>query len=568
MASIGYEGERGERKRIIFRDEQGRQKSLRLGKCSERAALNALAGFERVYEAHRVGSTIHPDGVRWLEAIDDRLHARVVRLGLGVEPRKGASMVTLGELLERFQSAATVKPATKAAYKQTTDSLRAHLGKSKPVASITPADADGWRKAIADSGLATATVAKRVRVARAVFKRAVRWGLIASSPFADLRAGSQSNPDRAFYVNAESIRAILEACPDAEWRAIVALSRFAGLRCPSEIVALRWGDVNWERGRLTVRSPKTAGHEGHAVRVVPIAPELRPILQDLFDHAEPGSEAVVPRLRDARMNLRTTFGKIIARAGVKPWPRLFHNMRASCATDWVERFPNHVVAGWLGHSPLIASTHYLQTRDAHFDLAAGVASGGEAAANPATHTRPDAHNVEPGNAKNPDKAGVLVECGIASDAVESGTMGLTGLEPVTLRLSSARSNQLSYKPAREVMLATFGRRDNGRTRFPVAQMPPDGGVRIEPKHNPISDRIAGTPGKSGNPPNRWGLRSVTKLAMVGWRLALFGRGVGDFCAMNGHGRGHRPVVASDDREGRTVSRWCIDGWSGHGPAAS
>jgi integrase len=128
-------------------------------------------------------------------------------------------------------------------------------------------------------------VAKRVHVVRAIFKRAVRWGLIPSSPFADLRAGSQSNPDRAFHVAPESIRAIMAACPDDQWRAVVALSRFAGLRCPSEIVALRWGDVNWERGRLMVRSPKTAGHEGHAVRVVPIAPELRSILQDLLDHA-------------------------------------------------------------------------------------------------------------------------------------------------------------------------------------------------------------------------------------------------------------------------------------------
>ena len=95
MASIGREGERGELKRIIYRDAAGKQQSLRLGKCSERAATNALAGFERVLEAHRVGSTIHPDGVRWLEAIDDRLHARVVRLGLGVEPRKAADVVTL-----------------------------------------------------------------------------------------------------------------------------------------------------------------------------------------------------------------------------------------------------------------------------------------------------------------------------------------------------------------------------------------------------------------------------------------------------------------------------------------
>lgn len=171
------------------------------------------------------------------------------------------------------------------------------------------------------------------------------------------------------------MRAILAACPNDEWRAIIALSRYAGLRCPSEIVALRWGDCNWERGRLTVRSPKTAGHEGHAVRVVPIAPELRPILQDLFDRAEVGVEAVVPRLRDPKMNLRTQFERIIAKAGAKPWPRLFHNMRASCATDWVERFPTHVVAGWLGHSPMIAAQHYLQVRDAHFDLAAGVEVG-------------------------------------------------------------------------------------------------------------------------------------------------------------------------------------------------
>jgi integrase len=438
MASIGREGKRGELKRIIFRDAAGKQQSLRLGKCSQRAALNALAGFERVHEAHRVGSTIHPDGLRWLESIDDRLHARVVRLGLGVEPRKGAAVVTVAELLERFDATASVKASTRAAYKQTTDSLRAILGEGTPLASITPAHADDWRKTIAepvrvtgDDGTATtkqlapATVAKRVHVARAIFKRAVRWGLVTSNPFAELRAGSQSNPDRAHYVDAESIRAILEACPDDQWRAVVALSRFAGLRCPSEVAALRWGDVNWERGRLMVRSPKTAGHEGHAVRVVPMVAELRSILQDLFDNAEPGAEAVVPRLRVASMNLRTTFGKIIARAGVKPWPRLFHNMRASCATDWVERFPAHVVAGWLGHSPLIAARHYLQTRDAHFDMAAGV---GEAAANPATQARPRAHNAQHATTPNREIPAALVGCGVECDPVGSTGMGDTGPE--------------------------------------------------------------------------------------------------------------------------------------------
>ncbi len=331
-------------------------------------AATARVAIGHLVIAKRHNAVPHPDAARWLTGVDDVVYARVVAHGL-CQPRAGAVSVTLGTLLDRFDAAGAVKAGTRYKYRQVADGLRAFLGAATPLASITPAHADNWRKSIAEpkanpddktapaKTLARATVAKRVVIAKGVFRKAVRWGLIASNPFADLRAGSQSNPDRAFYITVETIRAILAACPDDQWRAIVALSRFAGLRCPSEIVALRWGDVNWERGRLMVRSVKTEGHEGHAVRVVPIAPELRPILQDLFDRAEVGVEAGVPRLRDPAMNLRTQFERIIAKASVKPWPRLFHNMRASCATDWVERFPAHVVAGWLGHSPMIAAQH-------------------------------------------------------------------------------------------------------------------------------------------------------------------------------------------------------------------
>ncbi|MBI1303529.1 MAG: hypothetical protein GC172_07040 [Phycisphaera sp.] len=48
---------------------------------------------------------------------------------------------------------------------------------------------------------------------------------------------------------------------------------------------------------------------------MPMTPELRPILQTLFDQAPEGSEAVVPRLTDPTTDLRTTFMKLIARAG-------------------------------------------------------------------------------------------------------------------------------------------------------------------------------------------------------------------------------------------------------------
>ena len=62
--------------------------------------------------------------------------------------------------------------------------------------------------------------------------------------------------------------------------------------------------------------------------------------------------------------------RLVERAGLTPWPRIFHNLRASCETELVEHYPLHVVARWLGHSAVIANKHYLQLRDDHFQKAA------------------------------------------------------------------------------------------------------------------------------------------------------------------------------------------------------
>ncbi|MCI0631527.1 MAG: tyrosine-type recombinase/integrase [Phycisphaerales bacterium] len=422
MASVSRDA--NETKRILFTDGNGERRTVRLGAVSVKDAETWRLRVEALNSARISATSWDGELAAWVRDLGDVMHARLVRVGL-VEPRSSTEVVTLANVLDRFESTGVVKPATRAAYRQATKSLREHFGGDTALKAITPSHADEWHKAITEMELAPATVSKRVRVAKAIFHKAVKWGLIASNPFADLRAGTQSNPDRAFYVERATIKAILAACPDDEWRAIIAIVRYAGLRCPSEVVGLRWGDVNWERGRLTVRSPKTARHEGHAMRIAPISPELRPILLALFDQAEPGTEPVVPRLRDPRINLRTHFQRIIARAGAKPWPRLFQNLRASCATDWVERFPAHVVAGWLGHTPLVAARHYLQTRDAHFDLAIGGAeSGALEAQNAAQHPSAPIRTDSRDESKEPCFAGASQSDASACEAPQSKRDGL------------------------------------------------------------------------------------------------------------------------------------------------
>jgi hypothetical protein len=69
-------------------------------------------------------------------------------------------------------------------------------------------------------------------------------------------------------------------------------------------------------------------------------------------------------------NLRTQFKRYIERAGLEPWPRLFHSMRASRETDLAKLYPIKAVTNWLGNTPAVAMKHYLQTTPADFEQAA------------------------------------------------------------------------------------------------------------------------------------------------------------------------------------------------------
>ena len=173
------------------------------------------------------------------------------------------------------------------------------------------------------------------------------------------------NPERIHFVDLDTIKKVIDACSDYEWRLLIALARFGGLRCPSETLELRWGDIDWEKGRMTVRSKKTEHHEGKASREVPIFPELRPFLEEAWEQAEAGQEYVITRYR-GNANLRTQLQKIIKRAGVTPWPKLWQNLRANRATELAGVFPGHVASAFLGHSERVAQKHYWQVTDEDF----------------------------------------------------------------------------------------------------------------------------------------------------------------------------------------------------------
>jgi integrase len=116
---------------------------------------------------------------------------------------------------------------------------------------------------------------------------------IDENPFDGAKATATGIKDRQRFVTREEIARGLDACPDQHWRDIVALSRFGGLRRPSEVLSLTWQDVDCEAGRIVVTSPKTEHHVDKANRTIPLFPELRNPLTEALDLAPEGADFVV-----------------------------------------------------------------------------------------------------------------------------------------------------------------------------------------------------------------------------------------------------------------------------------
>jgi integrase len=379
MASIANDPKG--RKRILFVAPDEIRKTIRLGKCDRKSA-EAIARHIEALLAAKIGAQPIPrDTAVWLSGIGESLKVKLAAVGLIEAPKRAA----LGEFLRSYiLSRPDVKPATLEVWQQPCRNLTEFFGDDKPLRSITTGDCDQFKAWLLTQDLAPATVAKRLSFARTFLHVARKHKLIEENPFAEVKIPTANVSARQRFIDRDMVERLLDTA-NPTWRIIIALARYGGLRCPSEVLSLEWRHVDWERNRITVVSPKTSRYDGKGSRVIPLFPELRNFLLEAFELAEPGQSHVVGGGHLAKANrptgwkscnLRTSFQKLVKRAGLEPWPRLFHNLRSSRETELLETFPVHVVAVWMGHDAKVSLKHYAQTTEEHFERAAGGAESG------------------------------------------------------------------------------------------------------------------------------------------------------------------------------------------------
>ncbi len=164
---------------------------------------------------------------------------------------------------------------------------------------------------------------------------------------------------------ADVINKVIEAAPSTEWKLLIALWRFAGLR-KMESLDLTWNDVLWSEQKLRVRSSKTKRHKGKEMRYVPTRDD-EAYLSDAFAVAGKDKTLLFPCIRGT--DLSHNFQSIVENAGYEPWLNPIRNLRLSCENDWLtaNEAPAHVIAAWIGHSIAVQNSSYAIVSNGHFD---------------------------------------------------------------------------------------------------------------------------------------------------------------------------------------------------------
>ncbi len=349
---------------VLFTAPDAKRHTIRLGRVTRPQADQVRQRVEHLIAAKLLNHSYDLETARWLASIGPNIYDRLATAGL-VPSRE---VRTVGQLVAWYQKQLAqdgVRPATLRNIGVVGGNLVAHFHE-RPLNLITEDDAGKFRDWLQARGgrkgkpLARTTVSRRCRRAREIFAPAQRRGWIEVNPFARMWHWSEVNLARNVYIERHEIEAVLAELPDLALRLVVALARFAGLRSPSEPLELRWSDIDWAAGTMTVTSVKTARYDEKQFRTVPIFQDLRTHLEAFYATLSPGAadQILTAYLGKPWTTLSRRLEAACRRAGVAMWTKPFVNMRASCEHDWLGEYPINVVANWMGHSPQVALLHY------------------------------------------------------------------------------------------------------------------------------------------------------------------------------------------------------------------
>lgn len=231
---------------LTFRDVDRRQRTRKLCATTERAAIREA----RAILTGRDGGD------------------RVVAAGLAIDH------LATREYFPMLDSLAASGRRSERGVELYRDRYRLHLRPALGEMRIGDVDARHVAAIVRDMrarGYAESTIDSTLLVLRAIYRLAIRRGLVARSPLDGLDPAEMPRPDVGNHgrVLDEAELAALVGHAHDPYRAVVAVLAYTGLRL-SEALGLRWQDIDFVEGELHVRAQLSLAKKGRPARLVPL----------------------------------------------------------------------------------------------------------------------------------------------------------------------------------------------------------------------------------------------------------------------------------------------------------
>jgi len=290
----------------------------------------------------------------------------------------------------KLDLASSTRQITKEALSDLIDSVG-----NKRIFRFSLADAEKFRSHILNTGKNKVTANMYCKTIRPMFRWAVRNKRIKDDPFKNLRLLKIPKKEVRI-LEPEEIGRLLKACPSVLWKARIALAVTAALR-RGEVLNLTIGDVDFNSMVINIREKKDGLYVWRWIpkdkdsRPLPLTdyaarlltevmlklPEKQPYLlltkeqyRRVLDRHQQKTLTDTTRNRP-HQNFNREFNKITTKAGVRC---TFHNLRATCITQWLEAgLQPHEAKELAGHASIETTMkHYVATRQNLLDKARNI----------------------------------------------------------------------------------------------------------------------------------------------------------------------------------------------------
>lgn len=164
-----------------------------------------------------------------------------------------AAVMSLNQLLDQWLTTVVKARVRTRTFKDYEALLKLYIRPAlggRPIRTVSQIDIQNLYAQMFERGFSARTIEYANAVLRSAFRQAVRWKMMAEDPCVGVDLPRVKRKEMEA-LSVEECRRFLEVAETSEWFPLLALALTTGMR-PSEYLALKWSDIDWQRGTASV----------------------------------------------------------------------------------------------------------------------------------------------------------------------------------------------------------------------------------------------------------------------------------------------------------------------------